>query len=227
METSLHRRLKEIYAGKNARCEVRMGGYRIDAVCGRRLVEIQHGSLGAIRDKIQALVATHAVVVVKPIVAVKTLVKRAERGGPETSRRLSPKRGRIVDLFDELVHFTRAFPHPRLTLEVPLVVVEEHRCPGHGRRRRWRRSDHEVEDQLLVSVQATHRFRTAADLLALLPTNLPRPFHTQDLACQMGIARHRAQRIVYCLTRMNALRQVGKSGNTRLYTFVGSGRKTA
>jgi len=65
------------------------------------------------------------------------LVKLAEKGGEVLGRRLSPKRGQIVDLFDELVHFTRAFPHRRLTLEVPLVEVEERRYPGHGRRRRW------------------------------------------------------------------------------------------
>jgi len=53
------------------------------------------------------------------------------------SRRWSPKRGAAVDIFDDLVHFTRAFPHKRLTLEVPLVEVEELRYPGHGRRRRW------------------------------------------------------------------------------------------
>ena len=41
-----------------------------------------------------------------------------------------------TDLFDDLVHFTRVFPHRRLTLEVPLVDIEEWRYPGHGRRRR-------------------------------------------------------------------------------------------
>ena len=48
-------------------------------------------------------------------------------------------RGTFVDLFDELVHFTRVFPHPRLALEVVLVEIEEWRYPGHGRRRWIRR----------------------------------------------------------------------------------------
>ncbi len=42
-------------------------------------------------------------------------------------KRLSPKRGTILDLFDDLVHFMRVFPHKRLTLEVPLVDIEEWR----------------------------------------------------------------------------------------------------
>ena len=55
METSLHRDLKTLYAGKDAQFEVSLGGYRIDVMSGGRLVEIQHGSLAAIRDKVQAL----------------------------------------------------------------------------------------------------------------------------------------------------------------------------
>ena len=141
METSLHRDLKTLYAGQNAQFEVPLGGYRIDVMSGSRLVEIQHGSLAAIRDKVKTLLNDHYVVVVKPIVVQKLLVKRACKDGPVTGRRVSPKRGTLLDLFDELIHFTRVFPHKRLTLEVPLVDIEEWRYPGHGRRRRWRLAD--------------------------------------------------------------------------------------
>ena len=138
METSLHRELKRRYAGDAARTEVMVDNYRIDAVRGTTLVEIQHGSLVAIRDKIRRLLGSHRVLVVKPIVARKLLIKQSDPAGPIESRRLSPKRGQLLDIFDELVYFTRVFPHPRLTLEVVLVEIEEWRLPGHGRRRRWR-----------------------------------------------------------------------------------------
>src|SRR5690554_5884329 len=120
METTLHRQLKERYARDGALFEERVGRYRIDVVNGRRLVEIQHSSLTAIRDKIAALVKEHDVLLVKPIVVEKHLVKRWRKGCRIVSRRRSPKRGTLLDLFDELVHFTRVFPHRRLTLEVPL-----------------------------------------------------------------------------------------------------------
>ena len=113
METSLHRDLKKLYAGDVAQTEVRLGAYRIDAIVGDTLFEIQHGALGAIRDKIRRLVVTHDVVVVKPIVARKTLVKFDAGGTRELSRRASPKRGTLLDIFAELVYFTRAFPHRR------------------------------------------------------------------------------------------------------------------
>ena len=41
METSLHRELKSLYAGREARFEVPVGRFRIDVVSGSRLIEIQ------------------------------------------------------------------------------------------------------------------------------------------------------------------------------------------
>ena len=81
METSLHRQLKEHYAPDVTQTEVVLGNYRIDAIHRGRLIEIQHGSLAAIRDKIAALLENHRVTVVKPIVALKHLVKLKKRGG--------------------------------------------------------------------------------------------------------------------------------------------------
>ncbi len=217
METSLHRELKRLYAGDDARTEVRLGGYRIDAVAGDELIEIQHGSLAAIRDKVRRLLERHRVRIVKPIVARKTLIKRSSADGREVSRRASPKRGQLLDIFDELVYFTRVFPHRRLTLEVVLVEIEETRHPGHGRRRRWRKDDFVVGDQMLVAVGKGLRLARAGDLLQLLPSTLPARFHSGHVAEQLGIQRHVAQRIVYCLREMKAVKQVGKEGNTLIY----------
>lgn len=220
METSLHRQLKQHYATNADRCEVSIDGYRIDAVCRGRLIEIQHGSLAAIRDKIAALLVDHSVTVVKPIVAIKQLVKLDKRGGSEISRRLSPKRGVILNLFDELVYFTRVFPHKRLTLEVALVEVEELRYPGHGRRRRRRENDFQIADQRLLRIVETRQFRTLADLRRLLPAELPPTFHTGHLASSMKIPRGIAQRITYCLRETGGVRVVGKEGNSILYRYT-------
>lgn len=221
MESSLHRQLKALYADRGAQLEARLGSYRIDVVCDGELIEIQHGSLGSIRDKIRRLLQEHRVLVVKPLVTRKYLVRLDGRGGAVISRRLSPKRGQLLDLFHELVHFTQVFPHPNLVLEVPLIEVEEWRYPGHGRRRRWRERDHQVEDQKLLRLEQIHRFRAASDLLRLLPDDLPEMFHTGQLAACLGISRWVAQRVAYCLRRTGAAEEVGKQRNTRLYRLCG------
>jgi hypothetical protein len=225
METSLHRQLKERYAVDGAPVEQRVGRFRIDVVQPGRLVEIQLASLSAIRDKIAALLAEHRVLVVKPIIAAKHLIKQHRAGGRVVSRRRSPKQGTILDLFEELVHFTRVFPHRRLTIEVPLVEIEEWRYPGHGRRR-WRRdNDHIVEDQRLVEVHSIQQFRTAADLCRLLPPKLPKPFHTGHIAEGLGVQRWIAQRMAYCMRQCGAIQSVGKLRGAWLYEK--SRRKTA
>lgn len=228
METSLHRQLKTRYAGDDDQVEVRVGRYRIDAVAGKWLVEIQHGSLAAIRDKIRRLLQQHRVLVVKPIIASKLLVKRKRKGGPIVDRRKSPKQGTPLDLFDEMVYFTRVFPHPNLALEIALVDVEEWRYPGHGRRRRRRERDFVVEDQHLVEVHRTIRLKTAADLWRLMPSlRLPKQFHTGQLAEQLEAQRWVAQRIAYVLREVGAVRQTGKQGNALLYTRKSRKRRAA
>jgi hypothetical protein len=217
METTLHRQLKERYTTPGALVEQKLGRFRIDVVQQDRLVEIQVASLSSIRDKIAVLVKKHDVLVVKPIVVRKHLVKLRRAGGKFVSRRLSPKRQTLLDIFDELVHFTRVFPHRRLTLEVPLIEIEEWRYPGHGRRRRWRENDHQVEDQRLLEVASVHEFRTAGDLCRLLPPALPRPFHTGHLAEGLGVERWIAQRMAYCLRETGAVQSVGKLRGARLY----------
>ncbi|MCE9544829.1 MAG: hypothetical protein K8T25_04830 [Planctomycetia bacterium] len=221
METSLHRELKLLYAGDEGQLEVRLGRYRIDAIAGTWLVEIQHGSLSAIRDKVRKLLAKHHVLVVKPLVANKLIVHRGREGGKVLRRRRSPKREQFLDLFHELVYFTRVFPHPRLALELLLVEVEEWRHPGHGRRRRWRKNDCVVEDQKLMSVGKSVRIATRSDLWQLVSIGLPSPFHTGHLAEALGIDRWVAQRIAYCLRKTGTVREVGKLRNARLYEYTG------
>ncbi len=225
METSLHRQLKDAYADGTATTEVVLGDYRIDVVQPGLLVEIQHGSLSAIRDKIRKLLKEHKVLVVKPILIEKQLVRLEKRDGRIISRRKSPKRGSLLDIFDELVYFTRVFPHPNLLLEVPLVDVEELRYPGHGRRRRWRKDDFEVQDRRLAGIRETHRFRSAGDLIRIVPPGLPRPFDTSQLAEKLAVQRWVAQRVAYCLRKMGAIEQVGKRGNTLLYEFATRARR--
>lgn len=220
METSLHRQLKQHYASNRGQQEVPLGNYRIDVVEDQQLIEIQHGSLAAIRDKVADLLENHRVTVVKPIVMRKRLVKREAKGGKVVSQRLSPKRGSSWDLFDELIYFTRVFPHPHLRLEVPLVDVEEWRYPGHGRRRRRRQNDHQVEDRKLVEVRQTITLETNEDLRGLVPAELPQPFDTGQLAAATGISRWVAQRVAYCFRKMGAAKQVGKRGNALTYEWA-------
>ena len=212
MESTLHRQLKQLYAGDAGECEVVVDGFRIDVVNGRQLIEIQAASLSAIRDKIRALVQRHDVLVVKPLAARKKLIRLRKRGGPIASARYSPRRETIHDLFLDLVHFVGVFPHARLELEVLLIELEEDRVPA-----RRRRKDFTVTDRRLMRVVDTARLRTVADLLKLVPPQVPAQFTTAELAAALNQPRWVAQKMAYCLRRAGGLEPVAKTGNAIVY----------
>lgn len=220
METSLHRELKALYATDDAQCEVKLGPYRIDVVTPDGLIEIQHGSLAAIRRKAATLLTGHQLTIVKPIVAVKRLVVRSRKGGKIARRRASPKRGSLLDVFHELVYFRQVFPREGLRLEILLVEIEEERYPGHGRRRRWRGNDYVVADQRLIAIHERHQLVTLSDLRGLVDSRLPTPFDTGQLATSLRVDRWFAQRVAYCLRETGAAQVVGKQRGALLYDWA-------
>jgi hypothetical protein len=221
METTLHRQLKEHFREPGSEVEVKLGRYRIDVVNGDRLVEIQRSGLAAIRDKILKLCQEgYQVEVVKPLVARKKLIKLTRKNGTVTDSRWSPLRCTILDLFDELLYFTRVFPHPNLKLIVPMIEIEEIRYPGKGRRRRRRKNDFQVLDRQILEIGESQEFATAIDLHRLMPVELPKRFGTAELAKGLGVPRYQAQRICYVMKKTGSAIEVGKQGNAIVYQLV-------
>jgi len=215
MATSLHEQLKTHYVEDKDRHEVKLDGYRIDAIdSDQRLIEIQCASLLAIRDKIRDLTKSHQVVVVKPLAARRKLLKKARRNGKVVSSRYSPLRQSLPDIFDELVHFTGAFPHPNLQLDVVMTDQTEVRVPA--KRKTWRRK-HSVQDRGLIEVQHTYRLTTAHDLWTELGICVPDVFTTADIAESTEMPRWQAQKAAWCFRNMDHIEACGKQGNAIQY----------
>ena len=135
-EKPLHAALKEWYAEPGDRFEVPVDGYIIDIVRGDLLVEIQTRSFSSLRKKLAALTDCHPVHLVHPIAQEKWIVKLGDDGHSHTSRRKSPKRGTVEDIFAELVSFPQLLAHPCFTLEVLLIQEDEIRLILGKRRQR-------------------------------------------------------------------------------------------
>lgn len=211
METTLHQQLKLHYAPDASQTEVVVGRYRIDAVRGDELIEIQCASLSAIQTKVKALLKRHCVRVVKPVVVRTRIAKKKTLKGKVTSRRMSPKRGDVLDLFDDLIYFTRVFPHENLVLEIASVHVEQTRVPGRRHRRRWRQ-DYRVLDVQLERIDSTLELRSAEDLRRLVGLDAAEgSFTTGDIARMTGRPRWFAQKIAYVLKHTAAIEPVGRT----------------
>ncbi len=217
METTLHRQLKELYCPAAEHREVRLGAYRIDGLADGRLIEIQQSPLGAIRDKVRALLQTHRVLVVKPLAAEKTIFKWDAGKKRVESCRKSPRHEQPWTLFEELVHFVTVFPHERLALELVLTEQQEDRVPARKRSRRGK--DYRVVDKRLIEVRGVFRVETTDDLWNLLP-DLPAEFTTAELAATMAVPRWVAQKVGYCLRKTGAAETAGKRGNALVYRRV-------
>ena len=159
METSLHRALKDQYGdASGGRCEVFLEGFRIDAVeSSGQLVEIQSGALGPLRAKLRhGSCPTHRIRVVKPVVVERRVVRRSRLDGSDLSARRSPKRGAMLDLFEDMVGLARIFPHPNLVIEVLAVSIDEIRLP------RRRHPGYKMADRRLVEVRGRKLLAQAA-----------------------------------------------------------------
>lgn len=214
-EKALHAGLKAWYAQPGDRFEVKHGRFVIDIVRGDLLIEIQTRHLYAIKRKLARLLEAQRVHLIHPIPRDKWIV-RLDAGGTAVSRRKSPRHGRVIDLFSEIVRMPQLALHPNLTIEVALTQQEEIWIDdGHGswRRRRW-----SIADQRLLDVLEQHVFAAPADYLALLPADLPRPFTNKQLAAALACPERTAQRITYTLRRMELLATAGKASRATLYT---------
>lgn len=215
METTLHRQLKASFGPeRGGQSEVIAEGYRADAVgVDGEWIEIQSGPLGPLRPKLRQLLPTRKIRVVKPVVLERRIIRRARRNGRDLSARLSPRRGQMLDVFDDLIGLARVFPHANLRVDVLAVAIDEVRVP----RRRW--PGYAVVDRSLREIRSAVTLECAADLWNLLPAGVPSPFTTLDLADCLNRPVVFAQRVAYCLRHAGAAAQSGKIGNRVVYTY--------
>lgn len=214
-EKPLHASLKKWYARPGDQFEASVDGYVIDIVRGDLLVEIQTRNFGAMRRKLVDLTARHKVRLVYPIAQQKWIVKLPKTGDDKESRRKSPKKGTLEQVFEELVAFPKLLSNPNFSLELLLVHEEEVR--RYDGKRGWRRKGWVTEERRLLEVVDRRLLETPADMRAQLPAGLPEAFTTAELAVAIGRPRRLAQKMAYCLREMGAIASDGKRGRAILY----------
>ena len=217
-EYSLHVEIKEWYSGSSNQVEVKVDDFVIDVINKEGLlIEIQTKNLSAIKNKLKKLLKTHRVRLVYPIAKIKWIVYVSECG-ELVKKRKSPKKGKLTDLFVELVHLPRLICHENFSFEVLLIEQEELRCKdGKGS---WRRNKVSIKNRKLIKVFNSTVFEDKSDFLTILPDDLEQVFTNKILAKKMKISLMLAQKITYCLRKMNALTVVGKKRRELLFKIT-------
>src|SRR5215210_5669254 len=218
-ENPLHASLKQWYARPGDQFEVPVDGFVIDIVRDDLLIEIQTRNFSSIKLKLDKLVRSHRVRLIYPIVQEKWIVRLATGKGGAVIRRKSPKKGRLEDLFWELVSVPRLLSNPNFSVEVLMISQEEVR--RYDGKRKWRRRGWVIEGRQLLEVLDRRLFGASADWLWFLPAGLE-SFTTVDLATRMNTRRDLAQKVAYCLREGRMIDLIGKRGRANLYRVAGS-----
>jgi hypothetical protein len=213
-EKPLHASLKQWYALPGDQFEVPVGGFVIDIVRDDLLIEIQTRNFSSIKSKLNKLARSHRVRLIYPIVQEKWIVRLQHYHCGATIRRRSPKRGRLEDLFWELVSIPQLLSNPNFSLEILMIRQEEVR--RYERKRKWRGKGWVIEGRQLLQVLDRRVFGASADWLWFLPAGLE-SFTTEDLATRMNTRRDLAQKMAYCLREGNMIEIIGKRGRANLY----------
>ncbi len=210
-EKPLHASLKQWYSRPGDRFEVPVDRFVIDIVRDDLLIEIQTRNLFAISSKLSRLTQSHQVRIIYPIVEEKWIVRTGNAGNDKLVRRKSPKRGRIEDLFWELVSIPQLLSNPNFSLEVLMIREEELRRDDRRRRKGW-----VLEGRRLLEVLDQHLFSTPEDWLRFIPAHME-SFTCGDLAIGMNTRTELAQKLAYCLRHGRMIELIGKRGRANLY----------
>jgi hypothetical protein len=216
-ESSLHSTLKLWYKKLEDQLEVPVENFIIDIVRKDLLIEIQTKNFSTIRKKLETLLKNHRVLLIHPIVKDKWIINIDQQSNKIIRKRLSPRHCSYLDIFEELIRIPELITNPNLTIELLLVQIEEFRMnDGKGS---WRRKGWSIYDRRLVKVLEKRVFCSPIDYLMLKPTNLKTPFTNAELAYSLEKPLRLAQKMSYCLCKMEIIKDIGKSGRFLLFDY--------
>jgi hypothetical protein len=216
-EYSLHSEIKKAYSLPGDQFEVKLGNYIVDILRQQLVIEVQTKNFSALKEKLQVLTEKHQVRLVYPL-PEKKWITHVTKNYIILNTRKSPKKGKLTDLFRELVTIPHMIGVANFSLEVLLIDEEEVRCDdGRGS---WRRKGVSTIDKKLLKVNDRILFQTKTDYLKILPEDLKEEFTNKELAKLAKIPVRTARQITYCLRKSGVVRLAGKNGRQLVFQKV-------
>ncbi len=214
-EKTIHAVLKSYFSPDSSYHEQRVHNYVADIQMGNQIIEIQTRAFNTLRRKLDAFLPDHKVTIVYPVAYTKWLCWVDESTGEVSKPRKSPKLGSPIQIFPELYKIKNYLNHPNLSIHIVLLDIEEYRLLNgwsHDRKRGSTRNDGipvNFADELVI--------RERTDYAKLLPDSLPSQFTTKDYKKYAKVSQGTAWTALNILSYVNAIKQVGKKGNSHLF----------
>ncbi|MFN2146738.1 MAG: hypothetical protein ACK2T7_15415 [Anaerolineales bacterium] len=216
-EKSLHAEIIAHLAQPGDQLEALVDRYRIDILRSDQVIEVQTRSLGKMKKKVADLADAYQISIIYPIHKVKHIHKIDEKGKTISCKR-SPKKGKLIEVFKELVNAPDLIAHPNVSLTVMMIESEEFWLDdGEGS---WRRKKWSIVERKLLAILDQHLFTQPEDFLDLLPRSLPPQFTNKDLAEILRISTRLAGKITYTLRKADLIDLIGKQGRAHLFEII-------
>lgn len=214
-EKTLHSALKYYYEPDEEKHEVPVGGFFADILNDDGITEIQTGSFFHIDRKLGIFLEEYPVTLVCPIINLRRILYMEPDTGEMTKPRLSPKKGRIENVFLELVHIKSRLASDNLVVAVPLIDADEYRVLRE-KKRRFRDSGYDKFELVPKKLVGERVFVTKEDWLTLLPSGLD-GFTAKELAEALRLPARTAQAMCASLLSIGALVRE-KEGRSYIYS---------
>ncbi len=222
-EKTLHSALKYYYEPNELSHEQSEGGYLADIKNEDGIIEVQTGSLGALRNKLAEYIKTVDVTVVHPIIRKKTIVWIDPRTGRQ-KRSHSSRCGRLEDAFLQIMHLGALPRSPRLKIALPILDIEETRLMD-GRDFSRKKGATKL-DKIPTALIDEAILTCAEDYLYFIPQKLltsPQGFTVKMLLCAKDYKDPTARAVLYTLLNMHLLERE-RHGHEYVYTLTEEGK---
>jgi hypothetical protein len=221
-ETSLHNELKNRYAEKtHGKIEQKIGKYICDIETeDGNIIEIQTRNLAKLTGKIANLLQEkRKVCLVYPLVYIN-YIERYNDDGVCLSKRKSPKKHSMYELFDELMGVYPILLYKNFKLEVLLIEQVEIRQvtaePVQNETKTRRRLKPWIKsNKQLKSIIDKKSFSKPRHYIMLLPEEIPSPFCASDLA-KTEVGKY-AHKMLWVLNKMELIERVEVKSRSYYY----------
>lgn len=214
-EKSVHAVLKSYYAPNDDMIEVAINGFVADVCFDRNIYEIQTRQFYTMKRKLDAFLPEFDVTIVYPLPVKKTILRVDPDSGHITSRRVSPRKPGIYDVFYELYGIRDYLKNRHLHIKITSLEIEDIRFTGlteqHGRRKR------PLSDLVPVRILDETDIMDIRDMMMFVPPQLNEEFTCSEFARAAGIGTELARYVTGLLRITGILERNGRKGREYLY----------
>ncbi len=214
-EKTLHSALKYYLEPCDDFHEVAVGRYVADIMRDGCITEVQTRGFDRLRAKLSAFLPEHPVTVVLPIAKTRWYYLSDPETGELSQKKKSPRQGNVYDAFKELYKIKMLLGSENLYFHFILLDVTEYRAPVKKSRRNRKgvmlveRIPEKLCDEIFIDCKDDYK--------RLIPSDLPSPFCSRDLAKAIKRTKNEAQTALNVLLHVGAVKRTGKLKNAYLY----------